>query len=152
MAKDKKCNGCKYLELTMAIDSYFATCNKGFFKNRKHISTLCYSPVDKPSKCKSFMSKNPKSLYVNFKPKKQQYIYVAKKKGYMLNNYYLSLTKMIPLNHRNERAKKSDVCIGFIVYGEDLKEYAKPPIRNAKLKVGEQKRIRILVDKAEVVK
>lgn len=84
--------------------------------------------------------------------KKQQYIYVARKKGYLLDNYYLSFKKMIPLNHYDERAKKSDMYIRFIVYGEDLKEYAKLPIRNIKLKKGEQVRIPILVDKAEVVK
>jgi len=140
MAKDKKCNGCKYLELTMAIDSYFATCNKGFFKNRKHISTLCSSPVDKPSKCKSFMSKNPKPLHVNFKPKKHQYIYVARDKIRWDNKCHY---------------RCSDNKMFLDKYGYYIECYfgtSQKPFFGIELKKGEQVRIPILIDKAEVVK
>jgi len=147
MTKDKKCNGCKYLELIMAIDSYFATCNKGFFKNRKHISTLCYSPVDKPSKCKSFMSKNPKSLYVNFKPKKQQYIYVARdSETFDVGKVFISKARFILDKNGNYQLSKEGQRYAELGYATFLH------IFNIKLKHSEQKRIRILVDKAEVVK
>lgn len=129
MKNKKLCNNCKFFNIKFN-GIYRYDCKKKIFENKLYSNPILSTPqIEKPKICKYFKL---------ISKKKQQYIYVARDKGY----YKLSNRKMIIDKFGNFHSKK---WLHFS-FGE-IKDLLK-----LKLKKGEQVCIPIDIDKAEIVR